>query len=112
MKEEGLGSLFLRHLVMAIPWGIIILVVFFITLACLKQQIKESIQYSVESAVCEVVDFGFDPRIVAVVKQNLKEGIEYLANTGKNEIIDILNDPKARQNIKETIEGTGEKLRE
>jgi len=28
MKEEGFGRLFIRHLVIAIPWGVVFLLVF------------------------------------------------------------------------------------
>ncbi len=109
MKEDGLGALFLRQLVMAIPWGIIFLVVLFITAATMKQQIKESIQYGAKTAVYETFDLGF--KMVVPVKQNLKEGIEFVAKTAKNEIKDLLIDPQIKQDLKEAMEYGGDKLR-
>ena len=58
MREERLGHIFVRHLMMAIPWGIVFLVVFFIAAFGIKQEIKEGIQYtaytfnSVENRYC------------------------------------------------------------
>jgi hypothetical protein len=40
MKEDTFGRLFLRQLVMAIPWGLIFLLVLFIAAAGIKQQVK------------------------------------------------------------------------
>jgi len=111
MKEDGLGRLFLRQLVMAIPWGIIFLIVLFIAAAGIKQQIKESIQYTARTCLYETAALAFDYRIVTTVKQNVKEGIEFLAKTGRNEIRDLLNDPQIKQDIKEAFEYGGEKFR-
>ena len=109
MKEVGLGTLFLRQLVIAIPWGIIFLLVLFIASAALKQQIKESIQYGARTAIYETIGLGF--QMVGPVKQNLKEGIEFVAKTAKNEIKDLLSDPKIKQDLKEALEYGGEKLK-
>ncbi|MBW1707512.1 MAG: hypothetical protein JRJ86_20505 [Deltaproteobacteria bacterium] len=109
MKEDGLGTLFLRQLVMAIPWGIIFLVVLFISAAAMKQQIKESIQYGVRMGVHETVSLSY--QMVRPVKQNIKEGVEFVAKTAKNEIKAILNDPQIKQDLKEALEYGGEKLK-
>jgi len=109
MKEDGLGTLFLRQLVMAIPWGIIFLLVIFIAAAAMKQQIKESIQYGVRTAVHETV--GFSYQMIGPVKQNIKEGIEFVAKTAGNELKDLLNDPELKQDLKEALEYGGEKLK-
>ena len=109
MKEVGLGTLFLRQLVIAIPWGIIFLLVLFIASAALKQQIKESIQYGARTAIYETIGLGF--QIFGPVKQNLKEGIEFAAKTAKNEMKDLLSDPKIKQDLKEAMEYGGEKLK-
>ena len=85
MKEDGLGRLFLRQLVMAIPWGIIFLLVLLIAAVGIKQQIKESIQYTARTCLYETAALAFDYRIVTTVKRNVKEGIEFLAKTARNE---------------------------
>ena len=109
MKENGLGALFLRQLVMAIPWGIIFLIVLFISAAAMKQQIKESIQYGARTAVYETIGLGF--QMIGPVKQNIKEGVEFVAKTAKREIKDLLSDPQIKQDLKEALEYGGEKLR-
>ena len=109
MKEDGLGALFLRQLVMAIPWGIIFLIVLFISAAAMKQQIKESIQYGARTAVYETIGLGF--QMIGPVKQNIKEGVEFVAKTAKREIKDLLSDPQIKQDLKEALEYGGEKLR-
>jgi hypothetical protein len=109
MKEDGLGALFLRQLVMALPWGIIFLVVLFISAAAMKQQIKESIQYGARTAVYETFGIGF--QMAGPVKQNIKEGVEFVAKTAKKEIKDLLSDPQIKQDLKEALEFGGEKLK-
>jgi hypothetical protein len=111
MEEDGLGRMFIRNLVMAIPWGIIFLVVFFVASAGIKQQIKESIEYTVSNVIKETVGTVFDYRVVSAVKKNLKEGIEFVAKTGRNEIRSLLNDPQVKQDIKEALEYSGKQLR-
>jgi len=109
MKEDGLGALFLRQLVMAIPWGIIFLVVLFIAAASVKPQIKKSIQYGTRTAVYETFRLGF--QVAKPVKQNIKEGVEFVAKTAKKEIKDLLNDPQIKQDLKEAVEYSGKKLK-
>ena len=109
MKEDGLGSLFLRQLVMAIPWGIIFLLVLFIAAAAMKQQIKESIQYGARTAVYETA--GLSYQMIGPVKQNIKKGVEFVAKTARNEIKTLLNDPQIKQDLKEALEYGGEKLK-
>jgi len=111
MKEDGLGRLFVRHLVMAVPWGIMLLVVFLIAQIGIKQQVKEGIQYGIRSAVSEVAQFANAYKIVVPVKKNLKEGIEFVGKTARQEIRAILNDPQVKQDIKEALEYSGEKFK-
>ena len=73
MKEDGLGRLFIRHLVMAVPWGIMLLVVFFIAEIGIKQQVKEGIEFAGITARQEIRSILNDPQ----VKQDLKEALEY-----------------------------------
>jgi len=109
MKEDRLGTLFLRQLVMAIPWGIIFLLVLFISAAAMKQQIKESIQYGMRTAVYETAGLAY--QMVGPVKQNIKEGVEFVAKTAKKELKDLLSDSQIKQDLKEALEYGGEKLK-
>jgi len=111
MKEDGLGRLFVRHLVMAVPWGIMLLLVFFIAQSSLKQQVKEGIEYGIVRAAEETASLAFDYDIVTKVKKNVKEGVEFIAKTGRNEMKNILNDPQVKQDLKEAFEYDGKKLR-
>jgi len=110
MKENDLGNLFLRHLVMAIPWSIILLLVFFISTMGIKQQIKEGIQYAVKTSIHEAANVAYSYNVVVPVKKNIKEGIEFVAKTTKNEIKSLLKDPEIKQDIKEALEFSGEKF--
>ena len=111
MKENGLGGLFIRHLVMAIPWGIILLVVFAIVAMGVKQQVKEGIQYTMQEAIIQGAGFAYDYQVVTTVKKNIKEGIEFLAKTARSELKAIVNDPQVKQDIKEAFEYGGDKMR-
>jgi len=111
MKESGLGTLFVRHLVMAVPWGIMLLVVFFIAEIGIKQQVKEGIQYGVRMVISETAQFANAYKVVMPVKKNIKEGIEFVGKTARKEIKALLNDPQVKQDLKEALEYAGEKLR-
>lgn len=110
MKEDGLGRLFVRQLVMAVPWGIIFLIVLFVAAAGIKQKVKEGVQYTVRMTIYETAAIAFDPRMVVAVKQNVKEGVEFVAKTAREEVQGLLNDPQVKQDIKEALEYSGEKL--
>ena len=109
MKENGLGNVFLRHLVMAAPWGIIFLIVFFIAAVGIKQQVKEGIQYAIKTSIYEVADLAFSSQVVIPVKQNIKESVEFVAKTAKDETRNLLKDLQAEQEVKEALEDSGEK---
>jgi len=111
MQENGLGNLFLKHLVIAIPWSIIFLVVFFIAAVGLKQQIKEGIQYAIRTSIYESSGFAFGSDLIIPVKKNIKEGVEFLAITARKEIKALLKDPQIKQDLKEALEYSGKKLR-
>ena len=110
MKNDGLGRLFVRHLVMAVPWGIMLLVVFFIAQAGIKQQVREGIEYGIVRAAKETTRLAFDYDVVTKVKKNVKEGVEFVAKTGKNEVRSLLKDPEIKQDLKEALEYAGQKL--
>lgn len=106
MKENGLGDLFLKHLVIAIPWSIILVLVFFIASFGIKQQVKEGIQYAVRSSIQEAGNFAFQYQLVVPVKKNIKEGVEFVGKTAKREIKALLKDPEFKQDLREAL-GSG-----
>lgn len=111
MKENGLGNLFLRHLVIAVPWGVIFLITIFIVSIGVKQQIKEGIQYAIRTGIQESENLAYSYQMVVPVKKNVKEGIEFVAKTARNEIKALLQDPQVKQDLKEAFEYGGKKLR-
>jgi hypothetical protein len=104
MKEEGFGMLFLKHLFMAIPWGIIFLVVFFIAMLGIKQEVKEGIDFGVKSAISETARFAFGSHLAGPIKENINEVIEFAAKTAKTELKDLVHDPQVKMDLKELIE--------
>lgn len=111
MKDDGLGKIFIRHFVMAIPWGLIFILVLIIAAAGIKRPVKELVQYVVSTSIHESRAIAFDYRTVTAVKQNVKESIEFIAKTAHNEMKRLLNDPQVKQDVKEALEYSGEKLR-
>ena len=97
---------------MAASWGIVFLVVFCIAAIGIKQQVKEGVQYAVTQSMQEAANLAYSYNVVVPVKKNIKEGIEFVAKTAKNEIKGILNDPQIKQDVKEALEFSGEKLKE
>ncbi len=111
MKDDGLGRIFLRHLVISIPWAITFLVVLFVAGASVKQEVKEGIQYATKIAVNETAYFATKYNTIVPVKQNVKEGIEFAAKTVKDQVKDLLSDPEFKQDLKEALEFAGKKLK-
>jgi len=111
MKESDLGGLFVRHLVSAVPWGIIFLIVLFIASVGLKQQIKEGIQYAIRTGIQESANFAYNYHMLVPVKKNVKEGIEFVAKTAGNEIKTLLHDPQVKQDLNEALGYGGKQLR-
>ena len=106
MKENGPGSIFLRHLSMAAPWGIILLAVFFIAALGIKQQVKETVQYAARTAIYETLNAAYNYHFDTSARQEIKEGIEFAAKTAKNEIKELLNDPQVKKDLKDIIESS------
>ena len=103
MKENGLGKVFIKNLVMAIPWGIIFLIVFFIVSIGVKQQIKESMQFAMRMAITETSRVALDYPVFTRVKQNAKESIEFSAKAFSHELKGLLNDPQVKEDLKEIL---------
>jgi len=112
MKENSLVQLFVRNLVMAIPWGIIFLTVFLIASIGIKQQIKESIQFATRMAISETSSLALSYPVFTRIKQNVKEGAEFAAKTAKNELKNLLHDPEVKKDLKEIFEYSAERHRE
>ncbi len=104
MKENSLVQLFVRNLVMAIPWGIIFLAVFLIVSLGIKQQVKEALQYTVRTSIYESAGFALDYPIFTKVKQNVKESVEFTAKTARNELRNLLADPQVKEDLKEIFQ--------
>ena len=102
MKEGGFGNLFLRHLVMSIPWAVTLLVAVFVGAFVMKQQIKEGIQFALATYGYETANLAY--RVGTPLNQNTREAIEFFAKTARKEIKDLINDPQVKENLKELIE--------
>lgn len=109
MKENSLGQLFVRNLVMAIPWGIIFLVLFLIASLGIKQQIKEGLQFAAKTAISETGGLVLDYPVFTRIKQNTKESIEFTAKTVRQELKVLLNDPQVKENLKEILESSSKR---
>ncbi|MBW2106942.1 MAG: hypothetical protein DRG87_04580 [Deltaproteobacteria bacterium] len=109
MKENGLGKVFIKNLVMAIPWGIIFLIVFFIVSIGVKQQIKESVQFAARMAITEASNNVLAYPVFSRIKQNTKESIEFSAKALGQELKGLLNDPQVKENLKEILEAGAKK---
>jgi hypothetical protein len=93
MKEDSLAQVFVKNLVMAIPWGIIFLIVLLIVFIGVKQQIKESMQFATQMAISETSRVVLDYPVFSRIKQN----------TFSHELKALLNDPQVRENLKEIL---------
>jgi hypothetical protein len=104
MKEDSLAQLFVKNLVMAIPWGIIFLIILLIASLGIKQQIKESMHFAAKMAITETSNSVLSYPVLTRVKQNTKESIEFTAKALIQEIKGLLNDPQVKENLKEILE--------
>jgi len=106
MKEGSLAQLFIRNLVMAIPWGIIFLVIFLIVSIGVKQQIKESMQFAMRMAITETSNTFLAYPVFSRIKQNTKESIEFSAKALAQELKGVVNDPQVKESLKEILEAS------
>jgi hypothetical protein len=106
MKENSLGHVFIKNLVMSIPWGIIFLIVFLIVSIGVKQQIKESMQFAMRMAITETSRVVLDYPVFTRIKQNTKESIEFSANALSHELKALFNDPQVKEDLKEILAGS------
>ena len=104
MNQDNLAKLFVKNLVMAIPWGIIFLVVFLIVSVGVKQQIKEGIQFASRSAIYETSNLALHYPVFSRVKQNAKESFEFAARSWRNELKILLSDPQVKDSLREIFD--------
>ena len=109
MKENSLGQLFVKNLVIAIPWGIIFLLVFLIASLGIKQQVREGIQFAAKTGIHEAKNLALDYPTLTRIKQNTKESVEFTAKTARNELKGLFNDPQVKKDLKEIFEYRPEK---
>ena len=109
--NNKMGSIFLKELVRAIPWGIVILIVLFISIGFLGRTLKNSIEFAQGGAVITATGLIANPEITELIKQNIKEGIEYSLAVTKREVKSILKDPQLKQDVKEALEYAGKQLK-
>lgn len=98
MKE--LLNTFFKHLIIASTWGLVFLVVFFVSALGIKQEIKEAIQYTARTTVAEVSIVLTDPFIIREIKKNIKKGIEFSADTLNKEIKELLIELETKKSKK------------
>ncbi|MBW1716365.1 MAG: hypothetical protein JRJ77_11185 [Deltaproteobacteria bacterium] len=107
MKEGDLGRVFLEHLVMAVPWGIVFLVAFFVAMLGIKQEVKEGIEFGVSSAISETARFAFSGHLAGPIKKHINEVVEFAAKTAKTQLKDLVHDAQVKMDLKELIEHNG-----
>jgi len=110
-KSDSVGTIFMREVARATPWGLMIIVVVLICLGFFNYTGKKLISYAQQNAANTVRQIATDQVFVEGVKRNIKEGIEYTLTKAGWEIRSILKDPELKQDMKEALEYTGEKIR-
>jgi hypothetical protein len=103
MKEGSLAQVFVKNIVMAIPWGIIFLIILLIVCLGAKQQIKESMQFAARMAISETSNTVLAYPVFSRIKQNTKESIEFSAKAFSHELKALLNDPQVKESLKEIL---------
>ena len=109
--NNKMGSIFLKELVRAIPWGIVILIVLFISIGFWGQTLKNSIKFAQGGAIITATCLMANPEVAELVKRNIKEGIEYSLGVTKREVKNLLKDPQLKQDVKEALEYAGKQLK-
>jgi hypothetical protein len=76
-NETGLKRLFIQELIKAVTRGVIFLIVIWILLFSIKQDIKEGIAFGIDRFIADTTSVATDPYLIGKAKQLVKEGIEY-----------------------------------
>jgi hypothetical protein len=86
MNGKSYGTILTEGFVRAIPWAIVFsvawLLTFHLTMDMLRQNVKETIEYSAKTGVSQAVDVILAQNIWPKIKQNTKEAIEYTVTAG------------------------------
>lgn len=111
-ENNGTWNVFVREFARAIPWGIVILIVLFISIGFFGQTLRSSVEFAQKNAVITTTGLMANPVIAETVKRNIKEGIEYTLKVTKRETRNLLNDPQLKQDVKEALEFAGKQLKD
>lgn len=110
-RDNGTKSVFVREFARAVPWGIVVIITFLICFGITIYGGKNVINYAQENAADTIRRIVTDPVLVEGIKRNVKEGVEYTLTRTKTEVRSVLTDPELKQDMKEALEYTGEKIR-
>ena len=116
MGQVNYGELIRRETVKAIPWGIMLLIVILVGGSFLKQNVKEGVEFALQSTMQEMKIAILDPEVFVPIKQNAKEAVEFVMSTtiseAKKAALDTDTFVRVKQNAKEAIEFTAKKVAE
>jgi len=96
MSEKGYGKLVVEELVRAITrtivYSVAVLYIAYSLLSTLRQEAKEAIQYSAQTATSAAIgtilsDPAFNDDILPKIKQNTKEAIEYTVDVANRKLV-------------------------
>lgn len=93
-REISLGQLFIQEIIRALSWGIVVIIAVAVIFIGGQQQIKEGIEYGIDTFMTSAVIHGTHPYFIGKAKQLVKEGIEYglTKSSGKIKIVVQLED--------------------
>jgi hypothetical protein len=96
MSEKSYGKLVAEELVRAITravvYSVAALYIVYSLLGTLRQETKEAIEYSAQTAISETIakilsDHDFNREILPKVKQSTKEAIEYTVDAANRKLV-------------------------
>jgi len=110
MAQKNYSELMLQETVKVIPWGIMLLIVVLIGSSWIKQDVKEGIEFTVQTTADKAKSIVLDSSVITPLKQNIKEAVEFAMKTAiseaKNAVLDTDTFTRIKQNTKEAIEFT------
>ncbi len=110
-RDNGTKGVFVREFARAVPWGIVVIITVLICFGFISYGGKKMIDYAQGNAANTIRQVVTDPILVEGIKRNIREGIEYTLTRTRNEVMSVLTDPELKQDAKEALEYTGEKIR-
>jgi len=110
MAQKNYSELILQETARVIPWGIMLLLVVLIGSSWIKQDVKEGVEFAVQTIADKAKSTVLNPGIITPLKQNTKEAVEFVMKTAiaeaKNTALDTGTFMRIKQNAKEAIEFT------